>query len=60
MAALGGLDIVVNNAGIMNDRLWELEVDVNLVSKDVKTGKSESLKFISMTECSHFYLGRTV
>ncbi|KAJ1529780.1 hypothetical protein ONE63_006526 [Megalurothrips usitatus] len=30
IAALGGLDIVVNNAGIMNDRLWELEVDVNL------------------------------
>ncbi|XP_071451962.1 15-hydroxyprostaglandin dehydrogenase [NAD(+)]-like [Hetaerina americana] len=26
----GGLDIVINNAGIMNDRFWELEVDVNL------------------------------
>jgi hypothetical protein len=22
---------VVNNAGIMNDRFWELEVDTNLV-----------------------------
>ena len=33
MAALGGLDVVVNNAGIMNDRLWELEVDVNLVCR---------------------------
>lgn len=28
----GSVDIVINNAGIMNDRLWELEVDVNLVS----------------------------
>ena len=28
----GGLDIVVNNAGIFNDRFWELEVDVNRVS----------------------------
>lgn len=26
------IDIVINNAGFMNDRLWELEVDVNLVS----------------------------
>lgn len=25
------LDIVINNAGVMNDRFWELEVDVNLV-----------------------------
>lgn len=25
------LDIVVNNAEIMNDKFWELEVDVNLV-----------------------------
>ncbi|XP_033220897.1 15-hydroxyprostaglandin dehydrogenase [NAD(+)]-like [Belonocnema kinseyi] len=30
LAAFGRLDIVVNNAGIMNDRFWELEVDVNL------------------------------
>ncbi|XP_050299444.1 15-hydroxyprostaglandin dehydrogenase [NAD(+)]-like [Anthonomus grandis grandis] len=27
---LGGVDIVINNASVMNDRLWELEVDVNL------------------------------
>lgn len=27
---LGGIDIVINNASMMNDRLWELEVDVNL------------------------------
>jgi len=30
--SFGKLDAVVNNAGVMNDRLWELEVDVNLVS----------------------------
>lgn len=29
-----GLDIVVNNAEIMNDKFWELEVDVNLVRID--------------------------
>ncbi|XP_018305093.1 uncharacterized short-chain type dehydrogenase/reductase y4vI [Mycetomoellerius zeteki] len=26
----GHIDIVINNAGIMNDRFWELEVDINL------------------------------
>ncbi|XP_049778205.1 15-hydroxyprostaglandin dehydrogenase [NAD(+)]-like [Schistocerca cancellata] len=30
ISEFGCLDIVVNNAGIMNDRFWELEVDVNL------------------------------
>ncbi|XP_075225631.1 15-hydroxyprostaglandin dehydrogenase [NAD(+)]-like [Lycorma delicatula] len=30
VSAFGGLDIVINNAGIFNDRFWELEVDVNL------------------------------
>ncbi len=31
LAEFDGLDIVVNNAEIMNDKFWELEVDVNLV-----------------------------
>lgn len=35
-SALGPIDIVVNNAGIMNDRFWELEVDTNLVCKKKK------------------------
>ncbi|XP_012532163.2 uncharacterized protein LOC105834316 [Monomorium pharaonis] len=26
----GHIDIVINNAGILNDRFWELEVDINL------------------------------
>ncbi|KAG7188296.1 hypothetical protein KM043_007958 [Ampulex compressa] len=30
IATYGYIDIVVNNADIMNDRFWELEVDVNL------------------------------
>lgn len=30
ISEFGGLDIVVNNAEIMNDKFWELEVDVNL------------------------------
>ncbi|ENN73601.1 15-hydroxyprostaglandin dehydrogenase [NAD(+)] [Dendroctonus ponderosae] len=30
ISRLGGVDIVINNASVMNDRLWELEVDVNL------------------------------
>ncbi|EFN88615.1 15-hydroxyprostaglandin dehydrogenase [NAD+] [Harpegnathos saltator] len=30
IAEFGHIDIVVNNAGIMNDRFWELEVDINL------------------------------
>lgn len=28
----GRLDILVNNAEIRNDKFWELETDVNLVS----------------------------
>jgi 15-hydroxyprostaglandin dehydrogenase (NAD) len=32
MKVFNRLDIVINNAGVMNDRFWELEVDVNLVS----------------------------
>lgn len=36
-----GLDIVVNNAEIMNDKFWELEVDVNLVNKIKLTHRSE-------------------
>lgn len=31
VAEFDGIDIVVNNAEIMNDKFWELEVDVNLV-----------------------------
>ncbi|XP_012284693.1 15-hydroxyprostaglandin dehydrogenase [NAD(+)] [Orussus abietinus] len=30
IATFGHIDIVINNAGIMNDRFWELEVDINL------------------------------
>jgi 15-hydroxyprostaglandin dehydrogenase (NAD) len=26
------LDIVINNAGIFEDRIWELEIAVNVVS----------------------------
>lgn len=37
LAEFDGLDIVVNNAEIMNDKFWELEVDVNLVSRRADT-----------------------
>ncbi|KAK0082769.1 hypothetical protein PV325_009852 [Microctonus aethiopoides] len=30
ISTFGHIDIVINNAGIMNDRFWELEVDINL------------------------------
>ena len=36
METFGGLDIVINNAGVLNDRLWELEVDVNLVKRNAQ------------------------
>ncbi|CAK9816701.1 15-hydroxyprostaglandin dehydrogenase [NAD(+)] [Anthophora plagiata] len=29
-ATFGDIDIVINNAGIMNDRFWELEIDMNV------------------------------
>lgn len=28
----GGLDIVINNAGVLNDAQWELMLNVNVVS----------------------------
>lgn len=33
--SFGTLDIVINNAGIMNDAEWEPMVDVNYVSNDI-------------------------
>ncbi|XP_076632460.1 uncharacterized protein LOC143347313 [Colletes latitarsis] len=30
ISTFGHIDIVINNAGIMNDRFWELEVDINV------------------------------
>lgn len=38
-----GLDIVVNNAEIMNDKFWELEVDVNLVREKRKKKCNKSI-----------------
>ncbi|XP_017793945.1 PREDICTED: 15-hydroxyprostaglandin dehydrogenase [NAD(+)]-like [Habropoda laboriosa] len=29
-ATFGEIDIVINNAGVMNDRFWELEIDMNV------------------------------
>lgn len=40
-----GLDIVVNNAEIMNDKFWELEVDVNLVRLTLTNTFSNQLEF---------------
>ncbi|XP_054286751.1 15-hydroxyprostaglandin dehydrogenase [NAD(+)]-like [Macrosteles quadrilineatus] len=44
ISAFGGLDIVINNAGIFNDRFWELEVDVNL--NGVIRGTLLALRFL--------------
>lgn len=32
----GKIDILINNAGILNDFKWELEIDINLVSNAMK------------------------
>lgn len=40
------LDIVVNNAEIMNDKFWELEVDVNLVCAHRSCGRMAFLIFL--------------
>lgn len=34
VSTFGGLDIVINNAGVMKDDVWELEIAINCVSKD--------------------------
>jgi NAD(P)-dependent dehydrogenase (short-subunit alcohol dehydrogenase family) len=33
------LDIVINNAGILDDSRWELEIAINVVSTALKTRK---------------------
>ncbi|CAH0381508.1 unnamed protein product [Bemisia tabaci] len=45
VSAYGGIDIVINNAGIFNDRFWELEVDVNL--NGVIRGTLLALRYMS-------------
>lgn len=40
------IDIVVNNAEIMNDKFWELEVDVNLVNITNRRRRDYSVKNI--------------
>lgn len=47
IAAFGHIDIVINNAGIMNDRFWELEVDINLVSEYFPWNDNRERKFYS-------------
>ncbi|XP_026464879.1 15-hydroxyprostaglandin dehydrogenase [NAD(+)]-like [Ctenocephalides felis] len=44
ISTFGHLDIVINNAGIMNDRFWELQVDVNL--NGVIRGTLLALRFL--------------
>lgn len=31
---MNDIDIVINNAGILDERRWEREIAVNIVSKD--------------------------
>ena len=31
--AMGNIDIVINNAGILDERRWEKEIAVNIVSR---------------------------
>jgi len=31
---LGNIDIVINNAGVLDERRWEKEISVNIVSID--------------------------
>ena len=32
-STFGGLNIVINNAGILNDNAWEKQIAINVVSK---------------------------
>lgn len=32
MSTFGRIDIVINNAGILNDKNWQLEIAINCVS----------------------------
>lgn len=36
----GNVDILINNAGILNDKIWETEVAINLVLHFIKLNES--------------------
>lgn len=57
IAEFDGLDVVINNAEIMNDKFWELEVDVNLVN--VTMILSNLYNKILMKKISFFFFIRT-
>jgi NAD(P)-dependent dehydrogenase (short-subunit alcohol dehydrogenase family) len=42
----GDLDIVVNNAGIYNEKKWKYELSVNLVSSTKKLNKLEAKNYM--------------
>lgn len=51
------IDIVVNNAEIMNDKFWELEVDVNLVSAELWPFRNTI--FVKLCSFIHYYTERS-
>lgn len=51
VSVFGSIDIVISNAGIMNDRFWELEVDINL--NGVIRGTLLALRFMGKDRGGH-------
>ncbi|KAJ3662599.1 hypothetical protein Zmor_006940 [Zophobas morio] len=49
ISKLGGVDIVINSASVMNDRLWELEVDVNLVNHSFNYLEDAKMFFLALS-----------
>lgn len=47
---LGNIDIVVNNAGILDERRWEKEIAVNIVSVSL-IKMQQLLNYLSMMLC---------
>ncbi|KAJ9592837.1 hypothetical protein L9F63_015480 [Diploptera punctata] len=47
--AYGGVDIVFNNAGILNDKMWEIQVDTNI--KGVIRGTLLAFKHMGKDNC---------
>lgn len=61
----GGLDIVVNNAGLCNEKNWKYVVSVNMVSSEIRLHIQETKNhiFISCILCkmclNECLIGRT-
>lgn len=51
---LGGLDILINNAGIMDENIWELEIQINVVCTKIDFKNNFNIFFSTLVYFHRF------